>query len=169
MARRALLVVCTLVMACRERPTPPEPIADASPADTTVAVVADTAVEEDTFAQAVAELEDASSDVAPLPVDVTIVSVDVKPKGALGPTMDLLARERWRFRACARFVEDAGTAPTTLIIRVGEGGEPLGATAPSGALGECLAKAGRALAFPEPDGGLATATVTLRWTRRGTK
>lgn len=156
-------------MACRERPKPPEPIADASPADTTIAVVADAGVEEDTFAQAVAELEDASSDVAPLPVDVAIVSVDVKPRGALGSAMETLARERWRFRACGRLVEDAGTAPTTLLIRVGEGGEPLGATAPSGALGDCLAKAGRALVFPEPDGGLATATVTLRWTRRATK
>lgn len=168
MPRRTLLASCLLLASCRERPKPPEPVVDAAPVDGSVAV-ADTAVEEDTVAQAVADLEDASSDARPLEVDVAISSVEVTPKGALDRATDVLARERWRLRACGRFAEDAGAAPTSVTIRVGESGEPLWATAAPGAMGECLAKAGRAITFPEPVGGLATAVVTLRWTRRVAK
>lgn len=128
----------------------------------------------DPFASAVEALELAaeagprdSGGPGGLGFDVTVRSAKVTPKGALADPLPLLQQERWRFRACARgFPADAGPLPDTLVIRIGEGGEPLKAYAPAGspqAVGDCLARAGRAVAFPEPDGGIATVELTFTW------
>jgi hypothetical protein len=134
--------------------------------DATVSAT-DSGPEVDPLAAAVAALEDAGDDVRVVGIDVAIATVKVTPKGALDDALATLLRQRWRFRACAPLLEpeDASTSQTELTIRIGEGGEPTRAAAPSGPLGDCLAKAARAVVFPEPDGGLASAEVTLRWTR----
>ncbi len=185
---RGLLVVLAVAAGCRrDSPPPPAPLVDSSvPAVTTAtpaeldagpesksAPDADAAPDtepaetRDPLVEAVAALEDAQPDVRVLDVDVTIRSAKVTPKDALLDPMATLAPERWRFRACGRLVADAGATPDVVVVRVGEGGEPLKASAAPGTLGECLGRAARAVAFPEPDGGLATVEITLVWTRPG--
>jgi len=181
---RIFLAFALLASGCRERQTPEVsteqpresgalgPMDASSPpsADATVEASVDAGPEVDPIAAAVAALEDARVDAPIVGVDVAIVSVKVTPKDALPDPLGTLAQARWRFRACARFVElgDAAAPLTLVSIRVGEGGEATRASAPPGPLGDCLAKAARAVVFPEPDGGIAAADVTLRWTRNAT-
>ncbi|MBI2390437.1 MAG: hypothetical protein HYV09_12680 [Deltaproteobacteria bacterium] len=155
---------------CRERPREdpaPTPATASTPALSVSPV--DAAVP-DTFGALLADLEDASSDALLAGADVTIVAVKVAPPGALVDAKETLVKQRWRFRTCAGLAADAGLAEAgrveTLTVKVGEGGDALGAHASSDALGQCVARAARAVAFAEPDGGRADVEITLRWHRR---
>ncbi|MGZ3421042.1 MAG: hypothetical protein ACXVEE_24420 [Polyangiales bacterium] len=164
---RFLLVGLLVVASCKDKPRAE---LDASRDPVPLAVV-DSAPEVERgpdIADALASLEameEAGVDAGPA-IEATFGTAKVTPKNALDPA-PLLARNRFRFRACARSLPDAGSSKVVLTIKVGEGGEVSTVTASDkGPLGDCLRDAAKHVRFEEPTSGSATVEVPVEVVRR---
>lgn len=170
--RALVLVAFAALSSCRDRHPPS---ADAAPvrADVVDSAVSDDAADaasdvapwEDAVGQLLA-LDEAGVDAPPSSGDALITSTKVTPPVSLRTATASLAAQRFRFRACAKELPDAGAASTvTVTLKVGEGGEVVSSSATPGPASKCLADAGKRMLFDDPATGSATVEITVQLRR----